>query len=201
VGPLLVVIFLLVPVVEIYVIIQVGQVIGPFPTLALLIFESLLGAWLLKREGRAAWVSLQRAVASGRLPGQELVDAGLVLVGGTLLLAPGFITDVVGFFFILPPTRPLTRRFLLWLLVRRTARLTARAEWVARQQARPRGAGRPAGGQSGRPSGRQSGRPPGRPTRPRVVEGELVSDADKDRGAQPKDAGPDNKGPGRAAGG
>ena len=191
-GPLLVVIFLLVPVVEIYVIIQVGQIIGPFPTLALLIIESLIGAWLLKREGRVAWVSLQRAVASGRLPGQELVDAGLVLVGGTLLLAPGFITDVVGFFFILPWTRPLTRRLLLWLLVRRTARLTARAEWVARQQAGPRGTGRPAG--------RQTGRPP-RPTRPIVVEGELVSDADKDRGAQPDDEGPDSKGPGRVAGG
>jgi UPF0716 protein FxsA len=197
VGPLLVVIFLLVPVVEIYVIIQVGQIIGPFPTLALLIFESLLGAWLLKREGRAAWVSLQRAVASGRLPGQELVDAGLVLVGGTLLLAPGFITDVVGFFFILPPTRPLTRRLLIWLLVRRTARLTARAEWVARQQAGPRGSSRATGRQSGRPSGRS----PGRPSRPIVVEGELVSDADKDRGAQPNNEGPDNKGPGRVAGG
>jgi UPF0716 protein FxsA len=195
VGPLLVVIFLFVPVVEIYVIIQVGQIIGPFPTLALLIFESLLGAWLLKREGRVAWVSLQRAVASGRLPGQELVDAGLVLVGGTLLLAPGFITDVVGFFFILPWTRPLTRRLLIWLLVRRTARLTARAEWVARQQAGPRGTGRPAG----RPTGRPAGRPPSRPTRPIVVEGELVSDADKDRGAQPDDEGPDSKGPGRAA--
>jgi UPF0716 protein FxsA len=190
VGPLLVVIFLLVPVVEIYVIIQVGQIIGPFPTLALLIFESLLGAWLLKREGRVAWVSLQRAIASGRLPGQELVDAGLVLVGGTLLLAPGFITDVVGFFFILPWTRPLTRRLLIWLLVRRTARLTARAEWVARQQAGPR---------AGRPSGRPSGRPPSRPTRPIVVEGELVSDADKDRGPRPDDEGPDSKGPGRVA--
>jgi UPF0716 protein FxsA len=197
VGPLLVVIFLLVPVVEIYVIIQVGQIIGPFPTLALLIIESLIGAWLLKREGRVAWASLQRAVASGRLPGNELVDAGLVLVGGTLLLAPGFITDVVGFFFILPPTRPLARRLLIWLLVRRTARLTARAEWVARQQAGPRGSARG----SGRPSNR-----PSRPTRPLVVEGELVTDSDGPDSAGPDaaskhDEGPDNKGPGRVAGG
>ena len=196
-GPLLVVIFLLVPVVEIYVIIQVGQIIGPFPTLALLIIESLIGAWLLKREGRVAWASLQRAVASGRLPGTELVDAGLVLVGGTLLLAPGFITDVVGFFFILPPTRPLARRLLIWLLVRRTARLTARAEWVARQQAGPRGSARG----SGRPSNR-----PSRPTRPLVVEGELVTDSDGPDSAGPDaaskhDEGPDNKGPGRVAGG
>jgi UPF0716 protein FxsA len=198
VGPLLVVIFLLVPVVEIYVIIQVGQLIGPFPTLALLIIESLIGAWLLKREGRVAWASLQRAVASGRLPGNELVDAGLVLVGGTLLLAPGFITDVVGFFFILPPTRPLARRLLVWLLVRRTARLTARAEWVARQQARPRG--------SARPSGRHPGRTQSRPTRPLVVEGELVTGSDGPDAAGPgapgkNDEGPDSKGPGRVAGG
>jgi UPF0716 protein FxsA len=203
VGPLLVVIFLFVPIVEIYVIIQVGQLIGPFPTLALLIIESLIGAWLLKREGRVAWISLQRAVASGRLPGQELVDAGLVLVGGTLLLAPGFITDVVGFFFILPPTRPVARRLLVWLLVRRTARLTARAEWLAQQQGTRR-SGRP----QGRPPGRPSGRPPKKSTRPLVVEGELVKDSDADKdggtkgpGAPPGEPGPDDKGPGRVAGG
>jgi UPF0716 protein FxsA len=202
VGPLLVVIFLLIPVVEIYVIIQVGQLIGPFPTLALLIIESLIGAWLLKREGRAAWISLQRAVASGRMPTQELVDAGLVLVGGTLLLAPGFITDVVGFFFILPPTRPLTRRLLLWWLVRRAARLTARAEWELRQQAGPRQSGRPAS------------RPTRPPTPPVIVEGELVTDSNTDPGpdgkrgatggatkAKDKNWDPDEKGPGRVAGG
>ena len=195
-GALLVVIFLLVPVVEIYVIIQVGQLIGPLPTLALLIIESLIGVWLLKREGRATWITLQRAAATGKLPAQELVDAGLVLVGGTLLLAPGFITDVVGYFFILPWTRPLTRRLLVWILVRRAARLIARAEWEARQ---PRGPRAP---------GRQPGRPSGTPSRPLIVEGELVNDSDADRRAggtratpTESDTGPDDKGPGRAAGG
>ncbi len=195
-GALLVVIFLLVPVVEIYVIIQVGQLIGPLPTLALLIIESLIGAWLLKREGRATWITLQRAAATGKLPAQELVDAGLVLVGGTLLLAPGFITDVVGYFFILPWTRPLTRRLLVWILVRRAARLIARAEWEAQQ---PRGPRAP---------GRQPGRPSGTPSRPLIVEGELVNDSDADRRAggtratpTESDTGPDDKGPGRAAGG
>jgi len=196
VGALLVVIFLLVPVVEIYVIIQVGQLIGPLPTLALLIIESLIGAWLLKREGRATWITLQRAAATGKLPAQELVDAGLVLVGGTLLLAPGFITDVVGYFFILPWTRPLTRRLLVWILVRRAARLIARADWEAQQ---PRGPRAP---------GRQPGRPSGTPSRPLIVEGELVNDSDADRRAggtratpTESDTGPDDKGPGRAAGG
>jgi UPF0716 protein FxsA len=191
VGPLLVVIFLLVPIVEIYVIIQVGQVIGPLPTLALLIIESLIGAWLLKREGRAAWAALQQAAASGRLPGRELVDAGLVLVGGTLLLAPGFITDVVGFFFILPPTRPLARRLLTWLMIRRAARLAERAQWIGRTPAGPR------------PPGRSG--PSGRAGRPVVVEGELVTDSDgvgqRPDPAKPDDEGPDGKGPGRVAGG
>jgi UPF0716 protein FxsA len=174
VGPLLVVIFLLVPVVEIYVIIQVGQVIGPMPTVALLIVESLIGAWLLKREGRTAWVALQQAVASGRLPGRELADAGLVLVGGTLLLTPGFITDVVGFFFILPPTRPLARRLLAWLMARRAARVAARVQWFGPTSAGPRQPG---------PTG-----PAGRPGRPIVVEGELVTDEDG-----PDDTDPDVK--------
>jgi UPF0716 protein FxsA len=197
VGPLLVVMFLLVPIVEIYVIIQVGQLIGPLPTIALLIVESLIGAWLLKREGRAAWLALQRAVGSGRLPGRELVDAGLVLVGGTLLVAPGFITDVVGFFFILPPTRPLARRLLLWLMARRAARLAALGTpWAA-----PAPTGwRPS---TGRPSART--RRSGQATPPRVVRGELVADSP---GVEqhvdetgPDDPAPDDKNPGRAAGG
>jgi UPF0716 protein FxsA len=183
VGPLLVVVFLLVPIVEIYVIIQVGQVIGPLPTIALLIIESLIGAWLLKREGRAAWLALQRAIGAGRLPGNELVDAGLVLVGGTLLLAPGFITDVVGFFCILPPTRPIARRLLLWLMVRRAARLAALGTpWAAPAQRR-------------RPPNRP--RHPGQAQPPRVVRGELVDPTHN----VPDDEGPDSNSPGRAAGG
>jgi UPF0716 protein FxsA len=205
VGPLLVIVFLLVPVVEIYVIIHVGQLIGPLPTLALLIFESLLGVWLLKREGRVAWASLQQAVAAGRLPAQELVDGGLVLVGGTLLVAPGFITDVIGFFFILPPTRPLARRLLVWLLVRRAARAAARhAAWGAQRPPR-RAANRRPSGKAGppRPSGNR--RPSGKAGPPRVIPGELVTDSDNgpqrpDRPG-PQDKGRDDKGPGRVAGG
>jgi UPF0716 protein FxsA len=172
VAGVLVLVFLVVPIVEIYVIIQVGQLIGPLPTVALLIIESLIGAWLLKREGRSAWAALQQAASTGRLPGRELADAGLVLVGGTLLLTPGFVTDVVGFFFVLPPTRPLARKLLGWLIARRATRVVARrAPW---------GAG-PTGGPAGRP---------------RVVPGERV-----DRPDQDGQDGPDDKGPGRVTGG
>ena len=125
-AAVLVVLFLAVPIVEIAVIVQVGQQIGAVPTILLLLLESALGAWLVKREGRRAWAALQAAASTGRLPSRELADAGLVLVGGTLLLTPGFVTDVAGFFLILPPTRPLARRALGWLLARRATRKVSR---------------------------------------------------------------------------
>ncbi len=113
--------FVALPIVEIYVIIQVGQWIGALPTLLLLVVESLLGGWLVKREGRRAWQALTDTLSSGRLPGRQLADAALVLVGGTLLLTPGFVSDVVGFFFVLPFTRPIARRLLLAVAARRAA--------------------------------------------------------------------------------
>ncbi len=119
--PLLVLLamFIVLPIVEIYVIIQVGQLIGVFPTIVLLVFESLLGGWLVKREDRRAWSALTGSISSGRMPGRELADAALVLVGGTLLLTPGFVTDIFGFFFVLPFTRPIARRVLLSYAARR----------------------------------------------------------------------------------
>ncbi|WP_329477024.1 FxsA family protein [Kribbella sp. NBC_01484] len=112
---------LVVPIVEIYVIIQIGQVIGGWPTVALLLVESALGAWIIKREGRRAWRALQSSFETGKMPGRELADAALVLVGGTLLLTPGFVTDIFGFFFVLPFTRPLARRGMSAFFNRRLA--------------------------------------------------------------------------------
>jgi UPF0716 protein FxsA len=110
---------LIVPIVEIYVIIQIGQVIGGWPTVALLLVESALGAWLIKREGRRTWNALRTAFETGKMPGRELADSALVLIGGTLLLTPGFVTDIFGFFFVLPFTRPLARRGMSAFLGRR----------------------------------------------------------------------------------
>ncbi len=121
----LLVAFVALPILEIYLIIQVGQVIGPLPTIALLIFESLLGGWLVRREGKRAWTALDATLRRGQLPGPQLADAALVLIGGTLLLTPGFVTDVFGFFFVLPFTRPLARRVLLFVVGRRVARRAA----------------------------------------------------------------------------
>lgn len=110
---------LVTPLIEIALIIAVGRVIGGWPTFALLLLESALGAWLVRREGAGAWRALQQALATGRMPGRELSDAALVLVGGTLLLTPGFMTDVFGFFLIAPPTRPIARRWLQVVVERR----------------------------------------------------------------------------------
>ncbi len=111
--------FLVVPLVEIYVILQVGHVLGVVPTVGLLLGMSLLGAWLVKREGVRAWTALRRTAGSGRLPGREAADAALVLTGGVLLLTPGFVTDAVGLFLVLPLTRPVARRLLATAVRRR----------------------------------------------------------------------------------
>jgi UPF0716 protein FxsA len=123
---LLLLAFIAVPLVEIYVIIQVGQVIGPWWTILLLLVDGALGSWLVRREGRRAWLALRTALQAGHLPATELADGILILVGGTLMIAPGFVSDVVGAFFILPVTRPLCRRLLAGLVTRRLLGATAR---------------------------------------------------------------------------
>jgi UPF0716 protein FxsA len=111
--------FIVVPLVEIYVLIQVGQVIGPWWTILLLILDSLFGTWLIRREGARAWLALRVALESGRMPARELADGALILVGGTLMLTPGFVTDAFGILLILPFTRPAARRMLTQLVSRR----------------------------------------------------------------------------------
>jgi UPF0716 protein FxsA len=116
---LLVVAFVVVPLVEVAVLIQVGQVIGPWWTIVLLVLASIVGGWLVKREGGRAWRALQHALQRGRMPARELADGALILIGGTLLLTPGFVTDVVGLFVVLPFTRPLARGALSQFVARR----------------------------------------------------------------------------------
>jgi UPF0716 protein FxsA len=108
----LIVLFIVVPIAELYVIIQVGQAIGLWPTLALLLADALLGSFLLKHQGRGAWRRFNEALAQRRFPGKEVVDGLLIVVGGTLLLAPGFLTDIVGLILLIPPTRAIVRSVL-----------------------------------------------------------------------------------------
>ena len=109
---LLVVIFIVVPILELYVIVQVGQAIGVWPTLALLLADALLGSLLLRHQGRGAWRRFNEALVERRFPGREVLDGLLIVVGGTLLLAPGFLTDIVGLVLLVPPTRAIVRRLL-----------------------------------------------------------------------------------------
>ena len=109
----LVLLFVAIPIVEIYVIIQVGEAIGALWTIALLVADSILGSVLMRAQGRVAWRRFNEAVGVGRVPGREVVDGVLVIFGGALLLTPGFITDIFGLIFLIPPTRVLVRRLLV----------------------------------------------------------------------------------------
>jgi UPF0716 protein FxsA len=116
---LLLIAFIALPILEIYVIIQVGQVIGAWWTIVLLVVDAIFGSWLIKHEGGRAWRDLRDALQSGRMPATELADGALILVGGTLMLAPGFVTDGFGILLILPFTRPVFRRLLAAVVARR----------------------------------------------------------------------------------
>jgi UPF0716 protein FxsA len=117
---LLLLLFIVVPIVEIYVIIQVGQAIGPLWTIAILIADSVIGARLLSWQGRTAWRRFQEALAQGRMPHNEITDGVMIVVGGTLLLTPGFVTDAFGLILLLPPSRALVRRAFVGFVRRRS---------------------------------------------------------------------------------
>ena len=117
--PLLIVLLIGIPILEVWLLIQVGQLIGVLPTILILLAEAILGGWLMRREGARAWKSLMEAYQAGRMPAGELADAGLILVGGVFLMLPGFATDVIGLFFLLPFTRPLARKLLGIVVARR----------------------------------------------------------------------------------
>jgi UPF0716 protein FxsA len=108
--PLLILLFIVVPLLELYVIFKVGDAIGIVPTLLILVADSILGSALLKSQGRQVWQRFNDAMAAGRIPHSEIIDGVLIIFGGAFLITPGFLTDVFGLFFLIPPTRALFRR-------------------------------------------------------------------------------------------
>lgn len=114
--PLVLVLWL---VLEVAVLVLVVQQIGILWTVLLAIALSVLGAWLVKREGRRTWTALRSAVRSGEMPSREIAETILVFVGGALLVLPGFVSDVVGLLFVLPFTRPVARIGLETVVARR----------------------------------------------------------------------------------
>jgi UPF0716 protein FxsA len=112
-------IFLVVPIAELYAIYLVGDAIGVLPTFLLLAADSLLGSLLLRSQGRSVWQRFNEALTEGRMPHREVLDGVLIIFGGAFLITPGFITDVVGLGLLIPPTRAIVRRLLVRRLGRR----------------------------------------------------------------------------------
>jgi UPF0716 protein FxsA len=161
---LLLLLLIAIPVVEIYVIVVVGQAIGWWWTIFALVAETIVGGWLVRREGRRAWRDLVGQLAAGQAPTRTAVDGALILVGGLLLLIPGFVTDLIGFLCVLPLTRPLVRRALVGYVSRRSGLSGLQGSTLV-------------GGQvfDETTATRQS-----RPTDPNVIEGHLVDRPDED---------------------
>ena len=114
--PLIAVIFLVVPIIEIYLLIQVGQVIGAGWTIFLVVFTAVIGVWLLRIQGLSTLTRAQQKMQPGDLPAREILEGMGLVVAGALLLTPGFFTDTVGFFLLFPPTR-------IWLVSRIASRM------------------------------------------------------------------------------
>jgi UPF0716 protein FxsA len=148
------VLFIVVPIAELFVIIQMGSWIGVLPTIALLIADAVLGAWLLRSQGRGAWRRFNGAVQEGRVPAREVADGGLIMFGGALLLTPGFLTDILGILMILPPTRAIMRAALTRTAMRRMTIAVTGSEPPRRTRGERRGGGPAAGTPRRAPSGR-----------------------------------------------
>lgn len=163
---LLVLLLVGMPLLELYVLVQVGQVIGAGWTILLLLLASVVGGWLIRREGMRAWRSLTEALSSRRAPTRELADGALIVFAGALMLSPGFVTDLFGLVLLLPGTRPIARRALTGVVATRIARHAA-------------GGGGGGGFDTGFPTGfgAPDARRPGPPSDGRVVRGDVVEDS------------------------
>ena len=117
----LIALFIVLPLAELYVILKVGDAIGAVWTILLLAADSLLGALLLRSQGRSVWRRFNTALAEGKMPHREVMDGVLVIFGGAFLITPGFITDIFGLLLLVPPTRALIRSRVVRRLGRRVA--------------------------------------------------------------------------------
>lgn len=166
----LVLLLVAMPLLELYVLVQVGQVIGAGWTILALVVASIVGGWLIRREGVRAWRAFSGALSSGRIPTTELADGALIVLAGALMLSPGFVTDVFALALLLPGVRPVARRALTAVAARR---LAGGSPFVAG------GAGFPGGFSGGFPAGfgpqdPRDARRPGPATDGRVVRGDVV---------------------------
>jgi UPF0716 protein FxsA len=107
------ILFIIVPLLEMIVLIEVGSIIGAIPTVFLVVLTATVGIWLLKLEGMQTWARVQQKLAQGAIPETELLEGVMLIVGGALLLTPGFVTDTVGFICLLPGLRRPIARWMI----------------------------------------------------------------------------------------
>ncbi|RUO29415.1 hypothetical protein CWE12_10590 [Aliidiomarina sedimenti] len=118
---ILLLLFIAVPIVEIAVLLQVGDLIGGLNTLVVIILTAVIGALLVKQQGIQNWMRMQSKMARGQMPGEEMAGGLLIFLAGVLLITPGFVTDVIGLLFLLPPTRSVIAKAMLKRMVIRGA--------------------------------------------------------------------------------
>ena len=115
--PILLILFLIIPIIEIYALLKVGDIIGAFPTIILVVLTAVIGAGLLRQQGLSTLARLQQNMGQGKLPAQEMIEGVLLAVGGALLMTPGFVTDTMGFLCLLP----FSRKFIAQNIMKRSA--------------------------------------------------------------------------------
>ncbi len=127
--------FLIIPFIEVWILIQIADSTGLFNTIGLLILLSVIGAWLVRREGLSVFRRAQNELVQGQLPERQILDGLLILLGGVLMLTPGFFTDFIGFCLLFPPSRILFRTILIKRLNSRISNQhsyirNGRVQWV-----------------------------------------------------------------------
>ncbi|RSK28134.1 membrane protein FxsA [Bacillus sp. HMF5848] len=115
---ILLALIIIVPALEIGLLVLAGNIIGPWPTVLLIILTGVLGAFLAKQQGLRTLQNAQMQVNQGHIPGESVIDGLCILVGGVVLLTPGFITDAIGFFLLFPATRAIIKPFLVKVIRR-----------------------------------------------------------------------------------
>ena len=112
----LLILFIIIPVTELYILIEVGKKIGSLTTIGVIILTGIIGAYLVKGQGFMILRKIQNDLNEGIMPGDSLIQGAIILAGGILLLTPGFVTDIVGFIFLIPVSRNIVKKYLLkWL--------------------------------------------------------------------------------------
>ncbi len=128
-------IFLIIPFLEIYLLLKMGGLIGVFPTVLLVVFTAVLGAWMLRQQGFETWQRFQQGMAKGKVPAVEMLEGPVLLVGGAFLLTPGFFTDIVGFVCLIPFTR---RKLVTYLIERQLVVMAGGGPFQPQGQTRPK---------------------------------------------------------------